>query len=265
MLEQTLLSYIAEGWPLSEIVVVDNTGSSRQNLHGLLSSDNHTFLNYTRLLQHYGVSIYRLPSRQSFAQLQNFLLELAFESQWRDFYISHQDVVVRRRFNSTLSVYQHILADRTSTAPRALTWFHYDWLSRVNVHAAVEIGTWDILIPWYPADCDYYGRARLKGFPILDYYAGEFYDVASCLSDPEKMLFWPPNTTEYQRVDEALKEMALEKGRNGKRSNNGRNTWQGREEHGISDDFGPRFQRMVGASRANYRQKWGTRHRYFSG
>lgn len=139
MLEQTLLSYVAEGWPLSEIVVVDNTGSSRDNLHGLLSSDDHTSLNYSRLLQKYGVSIYRLPTRQSFAQLQNFLLELAVESQWRDIYVSHQDVVVRRRTNSTLSMYQHILTDRTSTAPRALTWFNYDWLSRVNVHAAVEI------------------------------------------------------------------------------------------------------------------------------
>lgn len=259
LLEQTVLSYIAEGWPPTQIVVVDNSGMSRQNFEGRLTISNHAFLNYTLLLNSYGVNVYRSPVRNTFAQLQNMLLELARESRWKDFYTSHQDVIVR---SATGSPFFHQILEEQKQARHSVNgpekwafyFFHYDWLAHVNVDATYDIGPWDVLIPWYPADCDYYTRTRMKGFSILDYYAGDFYDVASCLPDADRFLFSPTNSSDYFQAQEALKIMAGSKEAN----KAGRNTWQGRQLTRISEDFGQRFHLLVEAGRRSYRLKWGT-------
>ena len=262
LLEQAVLSYIAEGWPASQIIVVDNSGTSRENLQGYLTEADHTFLNYTLLLRSYGVSIFRSPVRQSFAQLQNMLLELAQESRWQDYYSSHQDVIVRSSmetkdapfFLNILQQQRQLRQISEKTRPWAFYFFNYDWLVHVNVHAAQQIGPWDVLIPWYPTDCDYYARTRMKGLSIIDYYAGEFYDVSSCLVNADEMLFLARNSSKDSQLEDVLKNMVVAKTTH----KAGRNTWQGRQLGGISDDFGRRFQVSVEAGRRSYRMKWGT-------
>jgi hypothetical protein len=262
LLQQALLSYIAEGWPPSQIVVVDNTGSWWANLHERLTQDNHTFLNHTLLRQTYGVNIYAMPTRLSFAQLQNTLLTLARTSGWPDFYSSHQDIVIRSSIVKVgMPFYHSVLQERELHSPVpatdstwAITFFHYDWLARTNVHAATQVGSWDVLIPWYPTDCDYYRRTRLRGYSIVDHYAGEIFDLATCLPDPETKLFLPTDAAQNANVTETLRQMGISKGEH----KQGRNIWQGRERGGIADDFGPRFTELVQAGRENYRAKWGT-------
>ncbi len=262
LLKQTVLSYLAEGWPPSQIVVVDNSGAARDNLRGKLTAGHHDFLNYSLLLSTYGVSVYRFAVRQTFAQLQNTLLELARENRWPSFYTSHQDVIVRSSRNRTQGSFFHRVLEHQrhlQEVPErldrwAFSFFHYDWLSHVNVLAAESIGAWDVLIPWYPTDCDYYSRTRMSGYAIIDHYAGEFYDVSSCLAEADRVLFLPTNSTEGRVLAETLEDMA----RNKKTIRDGRNTWQGQQSDGVSDDFGPRYKEMVAAGRRNYRRKWGT-------
>lgn len=256
MLEQALLSYIAEGWPPSHIIVVDNTGTASPE------PNHHAYLNYSRLTEEYGTSIYRLPTRQSFSQVQNYIRELAMTQSWSDFYISHQDVVVRsqREMKPYTSFYNRVLIENCETHQRylnaewALTFFAYDWLSHVGIPASRDIGPWDVLIPWYPSDCDYYSRARLKGKVIYDFKAGKVYDVADCLLDARRRLFLPASDPEAAEVDRELLSMATQK----RTGSAGRNTWQGGGLLGGEDDFGDRYAALVKAGRKNFRWKWGT-------
>jgi len=271
LLKQTVLSYIAEGWPASQIIVVDNTGKPSSNMPATIPySDDHSFLNYSLLLQEYGVNIYRSPTKQTFSQTQNLLIQLARAQGWPSFYQSHQDIVVRHRNESDRrqhhAFYQGILQEsreRVAAAETkwAITFFHYDWLSHVNVHAASHIGLWDTLIPWYPADCDYYSRLRMKGYQVLDFDAGDVFDVASCLHNPEKQLFPPRGSNEDMDLHHELQEMSRSK----TKDTHGRNTWQGRNGDGsLSEDFGGRYQTLVEAGRNSYRIKWGTNRCYVS-
>lgn len=256
LLLQALLSYIGEGWPPSQIVVVENTGQSDFNAQGTINPRDPTFMNYSLLLDTYGVNIYRSPVRQTFAQMQNLLLELARERNWTDFYQSHQDIVVRGRGSEAF--YHAVLREHALASAHgndwAFTFFEYDWLSHINTQSTINVGPWDFLIPWYTADCDYYSRTRHEGLKILSFSAGDIFDVAACLPDPEALLA-PRNTTTYFLADTALRTLAQTK----KHSKKGRNTWQGLQEDGtISSGFGPSYKHLVEAGRTNYFRKWHT-------
>ncbi|KAJ6257381.1 hypothetical protein Dda_8270 [Drechslerella dactyloides] len=94
MLVQTVLSYIAAGWPRSHIYVVDNSGTMDANARGKLTAANPFFLDYDLLRGRYGVNVVRTPTLLSFAQLQNYMLATASAGGWTYFYWSHQDVAV---------------------------------------------------------------------------------------------------------------------------------------------------------------------------
>ena len=270
LLRQTLLSYIAGGWPPSHIIVIDNTGMSYSNAQNTLDPSHHAYLNYSLLTEDYGVNIYRSIARLTFSQTQNLMIELALQMRWDSFYQSHQDIVVRSDGDPGLTdqqlFYERVLSQHNfwttnDKEPDTLHWaiifFHYDWLSRINVHAVSKIGLWDTLIPYYPADCDYYSRVRNGGYSILDSDSGKIYDVASCLSDPERQLFLPRGSSDYEHINHVLENMQNSK----VTDKRGRNTWQGRNDENSmnSDDFGPRHQLLVVAGRKSYRLKWGTK------
>lgn len=274
LLQQTILSYIAEGWPSSQIIVIDNTGMAELNVQRILNFENHSFLDYSLLLRSYGVHIYRTPTRLTLSQLQNLMLSLAREEGWSDFYQSHQDIVVRSRLpkNATepyRSFYQRVLQEHSEVRAKygptewGLGFFHSDWLSHVNVLAANKIGPWDVLIPYSPADCDYYSRTRLKGFKIFDFDAGDIYDVATCLDEVEDHLVDFLFSSDHRALtDRTLLAMEWEK-RKGRGKGNGLerhdNTWQGRLYDGsLANDFGPMFQSLVEVGKKNYRLKWRT-------
>src|SRR5690606_8129834 len=79
MLTQTILSFIAAGWPRDEIIVVDNSGTMNANSNGKLTEQNPFYLNYDRLRSRYGVNVLRTPTLLTFAQLQNFFISEAVE------------------------------------------------------------------------------------------------------------------------------------------------------------------------------------------
>jgi hypothetical protein len=94
MLQQAVLSYIAAGWPRSDIVIVDNTGTMDANNRRMLSLDNPFFLDYKLFRQRYGVAILQTPTLLNFAQLQNFLLRQAVARNWQFYFWSHMDIAV---------------------------------------------------------------------------------------------------------------------------------------------------------------------------
>ncbi|KAK6355706.1 hypothetical protein TWF718_000099 [Orbilia javanica] len=208
MLQQTVLSYIAAGWPRSHIYIIDNTGTMDANIRGLLSKSNPFHLDYEIYRGRYGVNIIRTPTIFSFSQLQNFMLSTAMNKGWSHYYWTHQDVAVlsdetRKPYKS---FYENIISSLVSLHPTmnstdakkegkrwGLVWYSFDHLSLVNVAVALDtdanIGAWDTFIPYYHSDCDYYERMRLNGFPILERRAGDIYDVAQHVKDPEYYFF----------------------------------------------------------------------------
>ncbi|THZ41807.1 hypothetical protein D6C90_05467 [Aureobasidium pullulans] len=94
MLLQTLHSYISSGWPASDIIVMDNSGTMNANPLSLLSTSNPFYLDYKTLREVYGVSILQTPTLLSFSQLQNFYIRTAIAMDWQYFFWSHMDIVV---------------------------------------------------------------------------------------------------------------------------------------------------------------------------
>jgi hypothetical protein len=182
MLQQTVLSYIAAGWPREDIIIVDNSGTLDANNEGLLSRDNPFFLDYNLFRSRYGVSILQTPTLLSFAQLMNFYLRISIAQHWKFFFWSHMDIAVLSDETSTpyKSFHRRVLdildeaglskRDGSGTEGRkvkntwAIKFFSYDWLTLVNVEAWRTIGQWDTFIPYYGGDCDAYSRVAMNGF-----------------------------------------------------------------------------------------------------
>ena len=297
MLQQTVLSYIAAGWPREDIIIVDNSGTLDANNEGILSRDNPFFLDYNLFRSRYGVSILQTPTLLSFAQLMNFYLRISIAQQWQFFFWSHMDIAVLSDETSTpyKSFHRRVLdildeaglskRDGSGTEGRkvkntwAIKFFSYDWLTLVNVEAWRTIGQWDTFIPYYGGDCDAYSRVVMNGFTRDDADAGRIFDLADFIADPESKFF--PSTTHptedtgssnsgdnsthmdlqsirYQNLINELEKLASDK------QTSDRNTWQnakkgGRGEQWTYDPEG--FQKMwwytADMGRALYEKKWG--------
>ncbi|KAK6531047.1 hypothetical protein TWF281_007874 [Arthrobotrys megalospora] len=281
MLRQTILSYIAAGWPSSQIYIIDNSGTMDANLRNLLSDTNPFHLNYTLYRGRYGVNIIRTPTLFSFAQLQNFILFIAMTRRWSHYYWTHQDIAVLSEEDEQpyKSFYQNVLSSLTSLYPTmnstaakngkpwGIVWYSFDWLTLVNVAAATDVGVgaWDTFIPYYHTDCDYYERMRLTGFPILEKRVGEIYDLAEHITDPEYRFFGDEGneadvgSTRYKMLRTELNVMMESK------SAHGRNTWQDELKGGKGEPwtYDPKgFQKawwdIAAAGREVFKKKWGT-------
>ncbi|KAI0025149.1 hypothetical protein F4780DRAFT_768425 [Xylariomycetidae sp. FL0641] len=200
MLLQCVASYIAAGWPPSDIYVVENTGVFRANRRQELSLQNPFFLNHTALRQ-MGVNVVTTPTLLTFAQLQNFFLNTAQQRNWPFFYWSHQDVLVfsdedvRKKdrdhdwdHDPYATLYERAVGllrylEAPGMPPWATHFFSYDQLALVNVDAYLDTGGWDPLIPYYAADCDMYLRLHWAGFWQPQSDAGLIFDVAAPLDD----------------------------------------------------------------------------------
>ncbi|KAK6330115.1 hypothetical protein TWF718_003543 [Orbilia javanica] len=282
MIRQTILSYIAAGWPPSQIFIIDNSGTMDANLHGLLSDTNPFHLNYTLYRSRYGVNIMRTPTLLSFAQLQNLMLFTAMAKGWSHYYWTHQDIAVlsdedKRPYKS---LYENVLSSLISLYPTmnlttakrvgqrwGIVWYSFDWLTLVNVAAATEggVGAWDTFIPYYHTDCDYYERLRLMDFPILEKHVGEIYDLAEHITDPEYRFFGDEeNGTEVESARFKMLKMELNMLMKAK-AQSSRNTWQDELKGGEGEPwtYDPKgFQTawwdMASAGRAIFKKKWGT-------
>lgn len=202
---QCISSYIAAGWPASDIYIVENTGVMLSNLHNKLTLQNPFYLNHTQLSL-LGVNILITPTLLTFAQLQNYYLWTAIERKWEQFFWSHQDILVFSFENETFpedsppaysargdSPVTYTLYDRAVGVlqflrrPEAPKWanhfFAYDHLTLVNRDALLSVGGWDTHIPFYATDCDMYVRLMWAGYWQGETEVGIILDVATVLDD----------------------------------------------------------------------------------
>ncbi|KAL7623802.1 hypothetical protein AAE478_005355 [Parahypoxylon ruwenzoriense] len=200
LLLQCLSSYIAAGWPPKDIYVVENTGVFRANRQAELELQNPFFLNYTAL-GILGVNVIATPTLLSFAQLQNFFLNMALERDWRYFFWSHQDVLVISDedvkkndrdhdwdHDPYATIYERCVGllrylNGPDMPPWATHFFAYDHLALVNRDVYLEVGAWDTHIPYYASDCDMYLRLHWAGYWQPQSDAGLVFDVNTALDD----------------------------------------------------------------------------------
>jgi hypothetical protein len=198
ILLQAVVSYITAGWPPSQIYVVENTGTHNANAQGKLTLQNPFFLNHTILKDVLGVNIIQTPVLLSFAQLQNFYLDLSYANKWPYFFWSHQDVLALSYEDGNehtppytspeyKSIYELCLLSVSRAQaqnPRwAMRFFAYDHLTAVNPRAWEDVGGWDTWIPYYMGDCDMHSRLAMAGWEIKDEAAGIVTDVGTVLDD----------------------------------------------------------------------------------
>ncbi|KAI0193638.1 hypothetical protein EV127DRAFT_247606 [Xylaria flabelliformis] len=200
LLLQCVSSYIAAGWPPSDIYVVENTGTFGANQRHDLSLQNPFFLNHTALHQ-LGVNVIITPTLLSFAQLQNFYLHTALMRQWRYYFWAHQDTIVfsdqdvkkkdrdhdwdhdpfATLYERSIGLMRYL--NGPDMPPWATHYFAYDLFTLVNRDAYLDVGAWDTHIPFYAADCDMYLRLHWAGYWQPQSEAGLVFDVNVPLKD----------------------------------------------------------------------------------
>lgn len=209
MLRQTVLGYIAAGWPRQDIVIIDNSGTMDANSRQALSPDNPFYLPYDLFRFRYGVSILQTPTLLNFAQLQNFMLRIAMSRHWKYYFWSHMDVGILsmediQPYKPFFRRVLEILSESGILTPAEdLKWgvkfFNFDYLTLVNVAAWYKTGQWDVFIPYYATDCDAYGRLQMSGFSKDDVKAGYIWDIAATIDDPETKFF--PGESELRELE----------------------------------------------------------------
>ncbi|KAI0200545.1 hypothetical protein F4808DRAFT_154445 [Astrocystis sublimbata] len=200
LLLQCVSSYIAAGWPPSDIYVVENTGTFGANQRHELTLQNPFFLNHTALHQ-LGVNVIITPTLLNFAQLQNFYLHTALMRQWRNFFWAHQDSIVfsdedvkkkdrdhdwdhdpfATLYERSIGLMRYL--NGPEMPPWATHYFAYDLFTLINRDAYLDVGAWDTHIPFYAADCDMYLRLHWAGYWQPQSEAGLVYDVGLPLKD----------------------------------------------------------------------------------
>ncbi|KAK6353441.1 hypothetical protein TWF696_005404 [Orbilia brochopaga] len=202
VLEQAVLSYIAAGWPRSDIIVIENTGTMDANPKGLLTPSNPFYLNYDLLRRRYGVSILQTPTLLSFAQLQNYMIATAMSKGWTHYYWGYMDTAVTsNEASAPFKSFYHKIVDnlwelKATMGPDAgedrwaVQFCGEEWLTLVNVGALESVGAWDTFIPYSGSDCDWYERVRLAGLVVHEHgSAGKIFDVHRSLENPEEKFF----------------------------------------------------------------------------
>ncbi|RYP09808.1 hypothetical protein DL764_001062 [Monosporascus ibericus] len=200
LLLQCVSSYIAAGWPPSDIFVVENTGTFFANRQRELSLQNPFFLNMTAL-EILGVNVISTPTLLTFAQLQNFYLHTAVQRGWEHFFWSHQDVIVfsdedvKKKdrdhdwdTDPYATIYERAVGllrylNGPDMPPWSTHFFAYDHLTLVKRDAFLEVGAWDTQIPFYATDCDMYLRLHWAGYWQPQSEAGLIFDVNTVLDD----------------------------------------------------------------------------------
>lgn len=243
LLQQSVVSYIAAGWPATDIYVVDNSGTMDSNKLNLLSLQNPFFVNCTRLDQ-LGVHVLTTPALLSFSQLQNYFLWTAIEKGWDHYWWSHMDSVVVSWEDRVpyMSLHQNILKDWhevSSVQPRkwGLKFFRYDRLALVNVVAYKDVGGWDAHIPFYNSDCDFHGRLIMRGWTLPEVAVGHIFDVGGSI--PDLIDLFPASKDEElnsPRHKKLLKDLGvIDNNKHG--TSIGRNFWQSQQRGGKGEPF----------------------------
>lgn len=277
MLHQCIVSFIAAGWPASDITVFDNSGVMAANLHGQLTVDNPAYVNVSRLTE-LGVKYERIPTLLTFSQLQNFYLSTAI-SRGLDYYFwGHMDVTILTDEERTpyKSFYEMMVEDLVDVIKDydnwALHFYSFDWLTLVNVKTYNLMGGWDVAIPYYTSDCDFYSRVMMwgdethNGWNLLsiDEPKSSIYDTSQPIQDLSA--FFPESASEelnsarYQKLRNTLKFDMEQKG-----GGDDRNHWQNRQAGGQKDPYfrstwirDESFKRLDAMGKEVFEMKWHT-------
>lgn len=244
--------------------MIDNTGTFLSNRHKKLSINNPSYLDYDRLEQVLGVNIIVAPTRLSFSQLQNLFLSEAINRHWSHFFWSHADAVAlstgRSLYTEAVADFRLGLQDPNSWAIRL---YAYDRLALVSVDAFEAVGGWDTRIPFYPVDCDMYGRLGMAGYVNPSPFIGHVFDVASTVNNLAVFFnLGGVGSPAYNALEEELSGMMAQKNQHDKE----RNIWQDWQTGGIGEPYyydreGTRRShvQMIALGRKIYRMKWGTK------
>ena len=282
LLQQVVVSYVVAGWPPEDIYVVENTGTMYSNRHGLLTLQNPFYLDYHRLTEIFGVNVITTPTLFTFAQLQNFYIYTALHKKWDYYFWAHMDTVVisdedpdslpyQSLYMRALSVLRQTL--NPSYGALATRWFAYDRLALVRTQAFLDVGGWDTLIPFYMTDCDMHERLWMRHFIIEEAFAGIVYDVGSSLEDLKQLYHRDSNSASgnssedpcqnspaYRTLISTLEEIQ----RNKNEGNEGRNTWQSRQQGGQgepfyrdAEGFTQGIQMTIDLGKKVFEEKWG--------
>jgi hypothetical protein len=272
MLLQTVVSLIGAGWPREDIIVIDNSGTMDANPLRALTIKNPFYLDVHKLRSKFGIGVLQTPTLLSFSQLQNFMLRLAMNSQWKFYFWCHSDIIVTSdEFTGRYkSFHERIIEELDDVGllngqkirkPRlAGKMFNGDYLAMVHVEPWKEVGGWDTFIPYYSSDCDFYARAKLSGFVFQDVFAGRIFDVGQLMPDIDKKLFRKTMVPlEWSFLFEELEKME-------KWKEDHRNMWQTEQTEGKGEPwtYDPEgFQKMwwwwSRSGKDMYEKKWGTR------
>jgi hypothetical protein len=104
----------------------------------------------------------------SVAQSMNFLHRLAKEAGADVFFYQHDDAEAQP--DSARRLLEEVDALCHGTSRWATVFTHYDILSAYRVAAIEDIGPWDCAFPQpnYHVDNDWFHRARLKGYALIE-------------------------------------------------------------------------------------------------
>ena len=209
MLNQCLLSFNNSkiGW--RNVILIDNSpGKLAVKKQSWLAANYHPMI----------ISIVPTSSLLSFSHLQNLFFTMAEQSGCRVYSWSHMDIFLlpfqedwniyqrsRSSISSSPNAYKKYLDSiyhvNTTEQNWGLIFYAYDWLTAVRTEAFKSNGPFDVAIPQYKADCDYYNRLRLKGYQTINRYIMHVFHMSTILSTnlTEEM-----KTCTWQRANEIL-------------------------------------------------------------
>ena len=269
LLQQVVVSYLTAGWPADDVYIVENTGTMTANRDGRLTINNPFFLDHVRLTKILGVHILSTPTYLTFSQLQNFYLATALEKGWEHFFWAHMDTAVLTDENYEVqpfkTLYQRAVAVlQESTRPEnsklAARWFSYDNLALVRTAVYLDVGGWDVAIPYYMSDCDMRERIRMHNYTIQDASVGHIFDVRTSLPDLGRFYNrgGQKQSTQYEELLFDLQNINLQNRRYNRKQ------WQMRQQGGRGepfyrdpDGFQKGIDNMIDAGRKAYARKWG--------
>ena len=262
MLNQCLRSFNSSiiGW--RNIILIDNSP-------GKLAVKKHRWLaaSYQPMI----ISIVPTPSLLSFSHLQNLFFTMAEQSGCRFYSWSHMDIFLfpfqedwnmhEKSMNKSMrsqpslssfpNVYKKYLdsIDHVNTTEQhwGLMFYAYDLLTAVRTTAYQSTGPFDVAIPQYKADCDYYNRLRLKGYQTLKRYIMHVFHMSSILSNH---LIEEMSNGTWQRANEILNA-------SGNKSSIGDSRTQWRLDHMRRADR-EAASILTPAGWTYYERKWGT-------
>jgi hypothetical protein len=140
----------------------------------------------------------------SFSQSMNLLQAIAVERNCPAWFFLHSDAQASNAVVDRLM--QEVQQALNRTTPWGAIFTFYDTFCAFSTAALAHVGRWDVNLPQYFSDNDYYYRLRLAGYDIIDLKLPVLHqEGGSCTlhSDPRRLLLNKITFPLYERYYEA--------------------------------------------------------------